>query len=169
MSPASDTALEEAIDMGLLEGLGHLYITHVIESPYRFNAEMVNPPMLLSMSPEIFHATEEMLKERYHPMTRALTETSFHVLHGVEAVEVLRFIRKNRPDMVLLSLELARRKRPHLPGNLEEMLRRSSPSPVWFFDPCRKRGKERPSRHTPDDPEPKAKVLDLGAYRLARR
>ncbi len=138
MSEASDRAFPVALAM--LKGLGSpsLRIVHVLHSPYRFHAEIIAPGIAMDLNPEIVAVAERSLRNRYGPMTGDLGLVTFHVLTGVERVEILRFVRRHKIQLVIVPVSVAQRVLPDSSVTLEAFLVERCPCPALFVTPGRR-------------------------------
>lgn len=138
MSEASDRAFPVAL--AILKGFRSpsLSIVHVMHSPYRFHAEVIAPGIAMDLNPEILAVAERSLRNRYGPMTADLRVATFHVLTGVEKVEILRFVRRHKIQLVIVPVSVAQRVLPDSSVTLEAFLIERSPCPVLFVTPGRR-------------------------------
>jgi len=138
MSEAADRAF--AVALAMLKGFGspELCIVHVLHSPYRFHAEIIAPGIAMELNPEILVVAERSLRNRYGPMIGDRQGATFHVLSGVERVEILRFVRRYKIELVIVPVSVAQRVLPDSSATLEAFLVERCPCPVLFVTPGRR-------------------------------
>lgn len=158
LSPGADCAFPFALGLARAVRDGHLFLVHVLPSPYRFYAEIVEPGLAVGVSPEIARVAENTLKERYGKMLEGGPENSFHVLVGVEGVELVRFVRKQRIEGMVMAAAVAEARMRGLESTLRSFLAKRSPCPVLLVQPPRT-GLRHGSRKGP------AKVLEMKRYK----
>ncbi len=166
MSDASDRVFPVALAM--LKGFGSpsLFIVHVVHSTYRFHAEIIEPGIAMDLNPEILAVAERSLRSRYGPMISDLPVATFHVLTGVERVEILRFVRRHKIQLVIVPVSAAQRVLPDSSATLEAFLIERCPCPVLFVTP----GRRAPTAASPKEGShfSGAKVLPLRGRRPKR-
>jgi len=163
LSPAADCALPFAVGIGRSAPGCHLYVVHVLPSPYRFYAEIVEPGLALGLNPEMALVAEKTLEERYGQMLGGGgPEISFHALVGVEGVELVRFVKKHRVEAIVMAASVAEARMGGVQATLRAFLAKRSPCPVLLVQPARQ-GARKGSRKGP------AKVLEMRDFRGPRR
>lgn len=164
MSPEADVAFPVALRLASMVSPCHLFVTHVLPSPYKFYAEIVEPGLAAGLNPEIAKVAEDALRSRYESMMDRCCSSSFHVLIGVEGVELVRFARKYNVDVVVMSLSVAEARMRGADLTLRSFLAKRCPCPLLMVQPSR-----RPARKSRTEGDPARKVLDLGEYRRRSR
>lgn len=167
MSEASDRVFP--VTLAMLKGLGspRLCIVHVVHSTYRFHAEIIAPGIAMDLNPEILAVAERSLRGRYGPMIGDVLAATFHVLTGVERVEILRFVRRHKIQLVIVPVSVAQRVLPDSSATLEAFLTERCPCPVLFVTP----GRRAPTAASPKEGShvSGSKVLSLSNRRPKRR
>lgn len=169
MSPASDEAFSLALELARLHRSDRLYIVYVLHSPYQFRGDIIEPGLAMGINPEIMDVAEKSLRDQYEPALKGYRGASFHVLSGVEGVEILRFIRKHNVERVVMARAVAQRPLPKGSSSLEALLLERSPCPLVFAAPGRKKKPLSAEKDPTPEGRPRlAKVIHLERYRIQR-
>lgn len=158
LSQAADNAFPFALGLARSGSGSHLYVVHVLPSPYRFYAEIVEPGLALGLNPEMANIAEKTLRQRYGASLEGAPETSFHVLVGVEGVELVRFVRKHKVEAMIMAASVAEARMAGAQSPLRAFLAKRSPCPVLMVQPPRQTLR-RGSRAGP------AKVLEMRSFK----
>lgn len=162
LSPGADCALPFAMGLTRCAPGAHLYVVHVLPTPYRFYAEIVEPGLAMGLNPEMAKVAENTLRERYGEALEGGPDRSFHALVGVEGVELVRFVRKYRVEAMVMAATVAEARMGGLQATLRSFLAKRSPCPVVLVQPARQALRKR-SLQGP------TKVLEMRTYRRSRR
>jgi hypothetical protein len=168
LGPESDRCFPLVVDLALAQEARNLFILHVLHSSYRFRADIVEPGMAMSVNPEFVHVVHNALRDRYEPAMRGLHGFSFHVTSGVVGVEILRFVRKQRIDLVALAQHAAQSARSQEPGRLDAFLTKRCSCPVLFLAPGKRPLAVNGSEGRAFSAPARSNVISFDRYRLKR-
>jgi nucleotide-binding universal stress UspA family protein len=137
LSQAADNAFPFALGLARSASTCHLYVVHVLPSPYRFYAEVVEPGLALGLNPEMASFAEKTLQDRYAKGLEGGPQSSFHVLVGVEGVELVRFARKHRVEAMVMAASVAEARMGGAQSPLRAFLAKRCPCPLLMVQPAR--------------------------------
>ncbi len=158
LSQAADCAFPFALGLAGSSSNSHLYVVHVLASPYRFYAEILEPGLAMGLSPEMAAVAEKTLQERYGAQLEKGPQSSFHALVGVEGVELVRFVKKHQVQAVVMAASVGEARMRGVQSPLRAFLAKRSPCPVLLVQPAR----ERPRRAYRGG---RAKVLEMRDFK----
>lgn len=162
LSQAADCAFPFALGLARSFSGCHLYVLHVLPSPYKFYAEIVEPGLALGLNPEMGSVAEKTLQDRYGGLLEGGPQNSFHALVGVEGVELVRFVKKHRVEAIIIAASVAEARMSGVQSSLRAFLAKRSPCPVLLVQPARQTLRRGP-RAGP------AKVLEMKNFRRRGR
>jgi len=137
LSPGADLAFPFALGLASRNPTSHLFVVHVLPSPYRFYAEIVDSAMAAGLNPDVARLAEEELRSRYGQAVEGVGTSSFHVLVGVEGVELVRFVKRRAVEVLVLAASVAEAKMTPIGMSLRAFLAKRSPCPVVMVQPPR--------------------------------
>lgn len=161
LSPGADLAFPFALGLASRNPSSHLFVVHVLPSPYRFYAEIIDSAMAAGVNPELAQVAEAELRSRYGELPEGGGNSSFHVLVGVEGVELVRFMKKRAVEVLVVAASVAEAKMTPVGMSLRAFLAKRSPCPVVMIQPPREASRRRRSQSS-------AKVVEMKAYRRKR-
>ncbi len=162
LSKGADCAFPFALGLARSASGCHLYVVHVLPSPYRFYAEIVEPGLALGLNPEMADIAEKTLQDRYGSPAEPGLESSYHALVGVEGVELVRFARRNRVEVIVMAASVAEAPMAGVQNPLKAFLVKRSPCPLLLVQPARQSFAKR-ARTGP------AKVLEMRNFKKRGR